>query len=148
MNSHTYGHLTLTKELKSPNRKKTYFSRNGALSRGDLLVEERKLIHSHLLVQSSTPSRSKTAMQNQILWNWKKRMWVRSWNWEAKGKESSLIRRQMVYALRSKRKGNNWSKYQIKKERKTQTIKNKNKNNKPTKRTKQKMGPHEFGKIL
>lgn len=67
MNSHTYGHLTLTKELKSPNRKKTYFSRNGALSSGDLLVEERKLIHSHLLGQSSTPSRSKTAMQNQIL---------------------------------------------------------------------------------
>jgi len=54
----------------------------------------------------------------------------------------------MVSVLRPKRKRKNSNKYQIKKERKSQTIKNENINNKPTKRTKQQMGPHECGKIL
>jgi hypothetical protein len=58
MNPHTYGHLILTKELKPSSGKKTSFSTNGAGSTGGQHVDECKLIHSYLLVQSSSLSGS------------------------------------------------------------------------------------------
>jgi hypothetical protein len=56
MNPHTYGHLTLTRELKPSSGKKTASSRNGAGSTGRYHVEEWELIHSSLLIQSSSLS--------------------------------------------------------------------------------------------
>jgi hypothetical protein len=53
MNPHTYGHLILTKELKPSIGKKTAFSTNGARFTSGHHVQECKLIHSYLLVQSS-----------------------------------------------------------------------------------------------
>jgi hypothetical protein len=49
----------LTKELKPSNGKRA-FSMNGAGSTGDQHEEECKLIHSYLLVESSSPSGSRT----------------------------------------------------------------------------------------
>ena len=57
MNPHTYGHLILAKE--STSGKKTAFSTNGAGSTGGQHVEECKLVHSFLPVQSSSPSESR-----------------------------------------------------------------------------------------
>jgi hypothetical protein len=49
----------LTKELKSSSGIKTAFSTNGAGSTGNEYVEECKLIHFYLSVQSSNPSESR-----------------------------------------------------------------------------------------
>jgi hypothetical protein len=62
MNLHTYGHLIFDKEAKTIQwKKKRAYSRNGAGSVGGLHVEECKLIHSHLLVQSSSPRESSSS---------------------------------------------------------------------------------------
>jgi hypothetical protein len=61
INTHTYGHLIFERELKTPSGKKTAFSTNGAGSTGGWHVEECKSIHSYLLVQSSSPSESRTS---------------------------------------------------------------------------------------
>jgi hypothetical protein len=53
MNPHTYGHLT--RELKPSSGKKTAFSTNGTGTTGGYLI------HSYLLVQSSSLSGSKTS---------------------------------------------------------------------------------------
>jgi hypothetical protein len=58
MKPHTYGHLIFDKGAKSG--KKTAFSKNGAGTTGNY-VEECQLIHSYLLVQSSSLSRSKNS---------------------------------------------------------------------------------------
>jgi hypothetical protein len=60
MNPHTYGHLTLTKDQKPSSRKKITFLTNGVGSTGSQHVEECKLTHSYLLVQSSSLSGSST----------------------------------------------------------------------------------------
>jgi hypothetical protein len=60
MNPHTYAHLIFDKGAKTISGKKTAFSTNGAGSTGSQHVEECKLIHSYLLVQSSSPSGSRT----------------------------------------------------------------------------------------
>jgi hypothetical protein len=52
---------SLTKKLKPTSGKKTIFSTNPAGSPGDQHVDECKSIHSYLLVQSSSPSGSRTA---------------------------------------------------------------------------------------
>jgi hypothetical protein len=60
MNPHTYGHLILDKESKTIQwGKKRAFSTNVAGSTGSYHVEECELIHSYLLVQSSSPDGSK-----------------------------------------------------------------------------------------
>jgi hypothetical protein len=59
MNPHTYGHLIFNKELKPSSGKKTAFSTNGGDITGGYLVEECELIHSYLLVQSSSLSGSR-----------------------------------------------------------------------------------------
>jgi hypothetical protein len=63
LNPHTYGKLN--KEAKNHNKsqsgKKTAYSTNGAGLSGCWHVEEWKLIHSYLLVQSSNPSGSRTS---------------------------------------------------------------------------------------
>jgi hypothetical protein len=51
----------MTRELKPSSGKKTAFSTNGAGTTGGYHVEECKLIHSYLLVQSSSLSGSKTS---------------------------------------------------------------------------------------
>ena len=61
MNPHTYGHLIFDKGAKTIQWKKTAFSTNGAGSTGSYHVEECKLIHSYLLVQSSSPSGSRNS---------------------------------------------------------------------------------------
>jgi hypothetical protein len=53
MNLITYGHLNLTKELKTSGGKKT-FSTNGAGSSGSYYVEKCELIHSYFLVLRSS----------------------------------------------------------------------------------------------
>jgi hypothetical protein len=63
MNPHTYGHLTFDKEAKiirGGRRGTTVLSTNGAGSTGCHHVEEDKLIHSSLPVQSSSSSGSRT----------------------------------------------------------------------------------------
>jgi hypothetical protein len=52
MNQHTYGHLLFHKEAKTIQLKNDSFSTNGGGSSGGQHVEECKLIHSYLLVQS------------------------------------------------------------------------------------------------
>jgi hypothetical protein len=59
MNPHTYGHLIFDKRAKTIQWKKRAFSTNGSGITGGYLVEECKLIHSYLLVQSSSLSESK-----------------------------------------------------------------------------------------
>ena len=62
MNPHTYGHLIFDKGAKTIQwEKKTAFSTDGASSTGGQHVEEYILIHSYLLVQSSSPSGSRTS---------------------------------------------------------------------------------------
>jgi hypothetical protein len=61
MNPFTYGHLILTRELKPFSGKKTAFSINGSGTTGGYHVEQCKLIHCYLLVQSSSLSGSKTS---------------------------------------------------------------------------------------
>jgi hypothetical protein len=63
MNLHTYGNLIFDKEVKTIHwkKKKTIFSTNSAGSPGGQYVEECKLIYSYLLVQSSSPSGSRTS---------------------------------------------------------------------------------------
>jgi hypothetical protein len=61
MNSHTYGHLIFDKGAKTIQWKKTAFSTNGAGSIGGYHVEECELIHSYLLIQSSSLSGSKNS---------------------------------------------------------------------------------------
>jgi hypothetical protein len=51
----------LTKELKPSSGEKTDFSTNGAGSTGGQHLEEFKVIHSYLLVKSSSPSGSRTS---------------------------------------------------------------------------------------
>ena len=58
MNPHTYGHLIFDKGAKTIQWKKTAFSTNGAGTTGSYHVEEWELIHSYLLVQSSSLSGS------------------------------------------------------------------------------------------
>jgi hypothetical protein len=60
MNPQTYGHLIFEKGAKTIQWKMTAFSTNGAASTGDYHVEECKSIYSHLLVQSLSPSGSRT----------------------------------------------------------------------------------------
>jgi hypothetical protein len=61
MNPNTYGHLIFDKGVKTiQQKKKTAFSTNGAALTGDQHVEC-KLIHSYLLVESSSPSESRTS---------------------------------------------------------------------------------------
>jgi hypothetical protein len=63
MNPHTYGHLIFDKGNKTVQwEKKTVFSTNGASTTGSYQLEECKLIHSYLLVQSSILSGSKTSI--------------------------------------------------------------------------------------
>jgi hypothetical protein len=59
MNPHTYGHLIFDKGTKTIQL--TAFSTNGAGTTGSYHVEKCKLIHSYLLVQSSSLSGSKTS---------------------------------------------------------------------------------------
>jgi hypothetical protein len=54
MNSHTYGHLIFDKGAKTIQWKKTAFSTSGAGTTDGYHVEECELIHSYLLVQSSS----------------------------------------------------------------------------------------------
>jgi hypothetical protein len=62
MNPHTYGHMMFDKGAKTIQWKiKTAFSTNGAGTTGGYYVEECKLIHSYLLVQSSSLRGSKTS---------------------------------------------------------------------------------------
>jgi hypothetical protein len=61
MNLHTCDHLILTRELKPSSGKKTAFSTNGAGTSSSFHVEECELIHSYLLVQSSSLSGSKNS---------------------------------------------------------------------------------------
>jgi hypothetical protein len=62
MNPHAYGHLIFDKGAKTIQWiKKTVLSTNGAGSNGGYHVEECKLIHSYLLVQSSSSSGSRTS---------------------------------------------------------------------------------------
>jgi hypothetical protein len=59
MNPHNYGHLIFDKGAKTIQwKKKTAFSTNGAGKTGSYNVEECELIHSYLLVQSSSLSGS------------------------------------------------------------------------------------------
>jgi hypothetical protein len=59
MNPHTYGHVIFDKVLKLSSGKYTAFSRNGSGSTGSYHVEGSKMIHHYLLVQRSSPSRSR-----------------------------------------------------------------------------------------
>ena len=61
MNPHTYGHLIFDKEVGGGGRE-TAFSTNGAGSTDGQHVQECKLIHSNLLVQSSSPSGLRTSI--------------------------------------------------------------------------------------
>jgi hypothetical protein len=62
MNPHAYGHLIFDKgAITIQWKKKTAFSTNGSGSTGSQLVEECKLTHFYLLVQSSSPSGSRTS---------------------------------------------------------------------------------------
>jgi hypothetical protein len=61
MNPHTYDNLILTRESKQSSGKKTAFSTNGAGTTGSYHVEEWDLIHSYLLVQSSSLNGSKNS---------------------------------------------------------------------------------------
>jgi hypothetical protein len=62
MKPHTYDHLIFDKGTKTIQwGKKTAFSTNGAGLTEVQLVEECKLIHFYLLVQSSCPSESRTS---------------------------------------------------------------------------------------
>jgi hypothetical protein len=54
MNPHTYGHLIFDRELKLSSGKMTVFLTNGDGTTGGYHVEEFELIHSYLLVQSSS----------------------------------------------------------------------------------------------
>jgi hypothetical protein len=60
MNPHTYGHLIFDKGAKTIQWKKA-FSTNGGGTSGSYHVEECELMHSYLLVQSSSLSGSKTS---------------------------------------------------------------------------------------
>jgi hypothetical protein len=61
MNPHTNDHLIFNKSAKTIQWKKTVFSTNSAGTTGSYHVEEWKLIHSYLLVQSSSLSGSKNS---------------------------------------------------------------------------------------
>jgi hypothetical protein len=61
MNPPTYGHLSLTRELKPSSEKMTTFSTNGDGTTGGYHVKECKLIHSYLLVLRSTLSGSRNS---------------------------------------------------------------------------------------
>jgi hypothetical protein len=61
MNPHTYGHLIFDKGAKTILWKKIALSTNGAGTTGGYHIEEWELIHSYLLVQSSSLSGSKTS---------------------------------------------------------------------------------------
>jgi hypothetical protein len=61
MNPHTYGHLIFVKGAKTIQWKKDSISTNGTGSLGGQQVEECKLIHSYIFVQSSSPSASRTS---------------------------------------------------------------------------------------
>jgi hypothetical protein len=63
MNPHTYGHLIFDKGAKTIHWKKTTaFLTNGAGTTGGYHVQDRELIHSYLLVQSSRVSGTKTSI--------------------------------------------------------------------------------------
>jgi hypothetical protein len=57
--------LSLTRELKPSSGKDTAFSTNGAGTTGGDDIEEFELIHSYILVQSSSLSGSKYSTKNQ-----------------------------------------------------------------------------------
>jgi hypothetical protein len=57
---HIYGYLPFDKEAKNIQWEKAY-SINGAGSSGSQHVEDSKLIYSYLLVESSSPSGSRTS---------------------------------------------------------------------------------------
>jgi hypothetical protein len=61
INPYTYGHLIFDKGAKTIQWKKDSISTNGAGTTGGNHVEECKLIHSYLLVQSSTLSGSRNS---------------------------------------------------------------------------------------
>jgi hypothetical protein len=60
MNPHTFGHLIFDKGAKTI-QWKIEFSTNGVGTTGSYHVEEFELIHSYLLVQSSSLSGSRTS---------------------------------------------------------------------------------------
>ena len=61
MNQHTMVTRSSTKELKTSSGKMIVFSTNGVGITGGQHAEECELIHSYLLVLSSTPSGSRTS---------------------------------------------------------------------------------------
>jgi hypothetical protein len=65
MDPHTYGHLIFDKELKPSSGKKSIFNK-WCWFNWWLAYKKCKSIHSYLLVQSSSPSVSRTSTLNQI----------------------------------------------------------------------------------
>jgi hypothetical protein len=65
MNPNSYGQLIFDKEAKTIQWEKTAFSKNGAGSTGGYHVEDCELIHSYLLVQSSSLTASRNSTKNQ-----------------------------------------------------------------------------------
>jgi hypothetical protein len=61
MNPHTYGHLIFDQGAKTIQWKNDSIFTNGAGSTGGYHEEEWELIHSYLLIQSSSLSGSKTS---------------------------------------------------------------------------------------
>jgi hypothetical protein len=62
INPHIYGHLIFDKEAKPSSVKRKASLTNGSSLTGRLSVEESKLIHIYLLVQSSSTSGSRTSI--------------------------------------------------------------------------------------
>jgi hypothetical protein len=67
MNLNTYGHLIFDKEAETIQWKKYSTFKNVVGSTGSQHMEECKLIHSYILVQSSSPIGPRTSTQNQVL---------------------------------------------------------------------------------
>jgi hypothetical protein len=65
MNSHTYGHLIFDKGAKTIQWKEDSIFKNGAGTTGRYHVEDCKLIHFYLHVQSSSLSGSRNSTLNQ-----------------------------------------------------------------------------------
>jgi hypothetical protein len=70
MNPHICHHLIFDKGAKPSGGKKTAFSTNGASSTGGYHVEECELIHSYLLVQSSSKCIKELHIKSETRWAW------------------------------------------------------------------------------
>ena len=90
----------MTRELKPSSGKKTVFLTNGAGSTGSQHVEKCKSIHSYLLVQSSSPSRSRKRRKPDTLKLIEEKVGKSLENMGTGGK--FLNRTTMAYALRSR----------------------------------------------